>query len=140
MQRPAGVLVIAVVFLAVAAYLAAAGGVMIVAPGTVSMALGAPLLNGLEVAGPYMFLLGGALAVLIGWGLLRLNPWARRAAIVTAFAGVVLLTPAASAAVFEFRIGRLVSTGVGVIVRVIIVWYLWQTPVAEYFSAKPAEG
>lgn len=111
---------------------------MLVSPGLVSMALGAPVLSGLEVAGPYMFLLSGAVAALIGLGLLRLNPWARRVAIVANFAGIVMLVPAASTAVFEFRVSRLVSTGLGVIARVVIVWYLWQTPVAESFISKPA--
>ena len=110
--------------------------VMLVSPGAVSMALGAPLLGGLELAGPYAFLLTGALGGLIAWGLLRLNPWARRAAIVVAFAGVVMIVPAASAAVFEFRIWQVIATGLGVIVRVIIVWYLWQAPVAESFSSN----
>lgn len=136
-DRPGGVTAVAIVFLAVAVYLVALGGIMIVAPGAVSMALGAPLLGGLEIAGAYMFLLTGGTGALIGLGLLRLNPWARRAAIVAAFAGMIMLVPAASAAVFEFRISRLISSGLGVIVRMIIVWYLWQTPVAESFTTKP---
>lgn len=137
-ERPVGVTAIAVVFFAVTAYLAVLGTLMLVSPGMVSMALGAPLLNGLELAGPYMFLLMGGVGALIGWGLLRLNPWARRAAIVAAFAGIVMMVPTVSTAVLEFRIGKLVFAGLGVIVRVVIVWYLWQTPVAEYFSNKPA--
>jgi hypothetical protein len=138
MQRPAGVSAIAVLFFTVAAYLAVLGMLMLVSPGTVPMALAAPLLNGLELAGAYMFLLAAGVCAFIAWGLLRLNPWARRAAIVVGFVGVVMLVPAASSAVFEFRMGRLFSTGVGVIVRVMMVWYLWQTPVAECFSIKQA--
>ena len=46
------------------------GFVMLVSPGTVPMMWGAPLLGGLEVAGPYMFLLMGGVAALIGRGLL----------------------------------------------------------------------
>jgi len=38
-------------------YLAIAGGLMLFRPGTISMSAGAPLLFGLEVSGPYMFLL-----------------------------------------------------------------------------------
>jgi hypothetical protein len=140
MQRPAGVSAIAVLFFAVAAYLAGLGILMLVSPGIAPMALGAPLLNGLELAGAYMFLLGAGVCALIAWGLLRLNPWARRAAIVAAFVGVIMLVPAASSAVFEFRMGRLFLTGVGVIVRVMIVWYLWQMPVAECFSTKLADS
>ena len=53
--------------------------------------LGAPLLYGLELAGPYMFLLIGTFGVLIGWGLLRLNNWARWTAIAAALIGVEML-------------------------------------------------
>jgi len=135
-QRPTGVSAIAIVFFAATAYLVVLGGLMLLSPGTVSMALGAPLLNGLEIAGPYMFLLLGGAGALTAWGLLRLNRWARRAAIVAAFVGVIMLVPTVSAAVSELRIGRLITGGLGVIVRVLIVWYLWQQPVAECFTSK----
>jgi hypothetical protein len=70
---------------------------------------------------------------LIGWGLLRLNKWARRAAIIVGFVGVVMLVPAVSAAAVDFR-ASLLWGGLGIIVRVMIVWYLYQEPVAERFS------
>jgi hypothetical protein len=57
MQRPAGVTVIAVLFFLAAAYLGVVGIAMLASPGTLPMRLGAPLLHGLELAGPYMFLL-----------------------------------------------------------------------------------
>jgi hypothetical protein len=132
-SRPTGVTAIAIVFFLSAAYLALLGVVMLASPGAVSMALGAPLLNGLELAGPYMFLLMAGVVVLLGWGLLRLNNWARRAAIVVAFVGVVMLVPSVSAAAVDFS-ASLLWAGLGVIVRVIIVWYLYQGPVAEAFA------
>jgi multidrug transporter EmrE-like cation transporter len=97
------------------------------------MELAAPLLNGLELAGPYMFLLMGGVGTLIGWGLLRLNKWARRAALVVALIGVVMLIPAVSAAAIDLGTS-LIWGGLGIIVRVIIVWYLYQAPVAEAFE------
>ncbi len=103
------------------------------------MALGAPLLGGLELAGPYMFLLIALAGGLVGFGLLHLNNWARRAAILAALAGVVMLVPDVSGAVVEFRIGKLAWGGLGVIVRVMIVWYLYQVPVTDQFQ-KPAKG
>ena len=106
---------------------------MLVSPGAVSLALGAPLLSGLELAGPYMFLLIAGAGALVGWGLLRLNNWARRAAIVVGMIGVVMLVPAVSAAAVDFR-AALLWQGLGIVVRVVIVWYLYQTPVAEQFS------
>jgi hypothetical protein len=132
-SRPTGVTAIAIVFFLSAAYLGLLGAVMLVSPGAASMALGAPLLNGLELAGPYMFLLMAGVGVLLGWGLLRLNNWARRAAMVVAFVGVVMLVPSVSTAAVDFS-ASLLWAGLGVIVRVIIVWYLYQEPAAEAFE------
>jgi hypothetical protein len=109
------------------------GVVTLASPGSASMALGAPLLSGLELAGPYMFLLMGGAGALIGWGLLRLTNWARRAAIVLAFVGVVMLVPAVSAAAVDFR-ASLLWGALGIVVRVVIVWYLFQAPIKETFT------
>jgi multidrug transporter EmrE-like cation transporter len=130
---PTGVASIAIVFLLAAVYLGLVGMVMLSSPGAASMALGAPLLGGLELAGPYMFLLTAGVGALIGWGLLRLNNWARRAAIVVGFIGVVMLVPAVSAAAANFR-ASLPWGGLGIAVRVMIVWYLFQEPVREAFT------
>lgn len=111
---------------------------MLLSPGTVSMALGAPLLGGLELAGPYMFLLIGVIASLIGLGLLRLHNWARRAAILAAMAGVVELVPSVSSAVIGFQPAALAWGGLGVIVRVMAIWYLYQEPVKDAFEKLPA--
>ncbi len=127
---PTGVVAIAIVFFFAAVYLGLVGAVMLVSPGTASMALGAPLLSGLELAGPYMFLLTAGVLGLVGWGLLRLNNWARWAAITIGFVGVVMLVPAVSAAAVDLRVS-LVWGGLGIIVRVMIVWYLFQEPVTE---------
>ena len=97
------------------------------------MAAGASLLGGLELAGPYMFLLVSAIAALIGWGLLRMQNWARRTAILAAFPGFVMLIPSVSAAAIDFR-WSLLWGGLGIIVRMVVVWYLWQTPIAEQFT------
>ena len=134
MPRPIGVSLIATLFLLTAAYLIAVGAVMLLSPGTVSMSAGADLLGGLEVAGPYMFLLIAVVATAIGAGLLRLHNWARRLAILTALIGMVLLLPAVSSAVLDFRITKLVWGGLGVMVRAMIVWYLYQQPVKEAFT------
>jgi hypothetical protein len=134
MPRPAGVTAIAILCLMLAAYLCTVGFVMLASPGSVSMAAGAPLLGGLETAGPYMFLLVGAIGALIAWGLLRLHNWARRAAIIVGFVGMVLLIPSVSAAVVGIHTARLVWGGLGIIVRMVVLWYLWQLPVREAFG------
>ena len=133
MSRPTGVTAIAILLFVVAAYLGIVGTIMLTWPGTVSMAAGASLLNGLELAGPYMFLLIAVLTALTGWGMLRMQSWARRTTILAAFAGFVILIPSVSAAAVDFR-WSLVTGGLGIIVRVVVVWYLWQTLVAEQFS------
>ncbi len=106
---------------------------MLLSPGAVFMSLGAPLLTGLELAGPYMFLLMAGVGGLIGWGLLRLNNWVRRAAIAVAFIGVVMLVPGVSAAAVDLRVS-LIWGGLGIIVRVMILWYLYQGRVRTVFT------
>ena len=106
--RPSGVTAIAVAFLSAAAYLLGVGLIMLVRPGTVSMAAGAALLGGLE----------------------------RRVAILVAGIGVLLLLPSVSSAVVDFRIGKLAWGGLGMIVRVVIVWYLHQEETREFFAAR----
>jgi hypothetical protein len=136
MQRPTGVTAIAILFFLAAAYLWAVGVVMLVLPGAASMTWGAPLLHGLELAGPFMFLLVGAVGALIAWGLLRLNNWARRGATIAAVVGVIMLVPSVSAAAVDFH-WPLLWSGLGIIVRSAVVWCLWQPWVAENFEKKP---
>ena len=134
MSRPTGVTAIAALSFVLSAYLCALGFIMLASPGSISLAAGAPLLGGLETAGPYMFLLVGAFGALVGWGLLRLNNWARRVAIMLGFAGMVLLIPSVSSAVVGIHTSTLVWGGLGIIVRMAVVWYLWQVPVRDAFA------
>ncbi len=125
-----GVTAVAVLFFIAAGYLIVLGVLILALPGAVSMTMGSPILNGLELAGPYMFLLIGGVGAAIGIGLLRLNNWARRAAILASLVGMVMLIPSVSAAAVDFR-PALFWNGLGVIVRMVVVWYLYRTPVAE---------
>jgi hypothetical protein len=135
MQRPAGVTAIAVVFFLASAYLSVLGAIMLVSPGAVSMALGAPLLQGLELAGPYMFLLAAACGAVIGWGLLSLHNWARWAAFLVLMAGIVMLVPTVSAAAVNFQ-WSLLWSGLGVVLRMAAAWSLWQLPVTDAFRGR----
>ena len=76
-ERPAGVTAVAAAFFLAGAYLLMVGLTMLARPGLVSMAAGAALLGGLELAGPYMFLLTGAVWLAVALGLWRLHRWAR---------------------------------------------------------------
>ncbi len=124
MQRPIGVTAIAILFALVSCYLAALGMIMLLAPG--------PLLHGLQLAGPYMFLLTGAVAAIVSFGLYRLNNLARRAAIMVCFAGMVMLLPKVSADAADIS-PRFFIAGSMVVIRMMIVWYLWQIWIAEKF-------
>jgi hypothetical protein len=130
---PNGVRAIAALFALCAVYLAIAGGVMLLRPGTVSMSSGAPLLFGLELAGPYMFLLMAALGGGLAWGLVELNNIARHAALLIAIAGIVMLVPSVSAATVIAQPKALAFGGLGIIVRVIVAWYLSRGEVADAF-------
>jgi hypothetical protein len=136
-ERPAGVTAVAAAFFLAAAYLLVVGLAMLIRPGMIGMSAGAELLGGLELAGPYMFLLVAVISVAVALGLWRLHRWARWTAILLALVGVVMLVPSVSAAVFDFRIVKLASGGLGVIVRTLIVWYLFQEPVGNAFAGDP---
>ena len=136
MPRPRGVIAIAFIFLAAAAYLGGVAIIRLLDPDAVSLMLGSPLLGGLELAGPYMFLLVAVVAAVIATGLLYLQNWARRLAIFAALAGVVMLIPSVSAAATGTISIALLYGALGIIVRVMIVWYLYQSPVADVFARR----
>lgn len=131
---PQGVRAIAALFAVCGAFLVGAGLLILLRPGTISMTLGAPLLFGLEIAGPYMFLIAGAVSGLIAWGLARRINLARHAAVLAAIAGVVMLVPAVSAAVVMVNAKSLFVHGFAVVLRVMVVWYLSQGHIAEEFK------
>lgn len=131
-KRPAGVTAITAIFFLCSAYLLILGVVRLANPDSVLLSLGTPLLHGLELAGPYAFLLAGAFGVLVGYGLLRLNNLARRAAIIIAVAGMVMLVPKVFAAATDLS-PRFFLAGSMMVVRMMIVWYLWQGSTAEKF-------
>ena len=133
MERPAGVVAVAAVFLAASLYLAILAGVRLADPDVAPLSLAAPLLHGLEIAGPYMFLVAAVILGLVGWGMLQLRNIARRVAIAIAILGTILLIPKVSAETGEFS-PRFFFAALAVIVRVMIFWYLWQAPAAEKFT------
>ena len=130
---PLGVRALAALFAVSGLYLAILGALMLLRPGTVPMSAGAPLLFGLELAGPYMFLLTAVAAGAVAWGLMTLNNIMRHAAMLIAITGVVMLVPSVSAATVTVNGGALVSGGLGIIVRVMVAWYLSRGEVAEQF-------
>jgi len=114
-------------------YLLILGLIKLINPEAIPLSLGAPLLHGLVIYGPYMFLLAGGLGVGIGYGLFKLKNSARRAAIVICVAGMVLLVPKVSADTAEFSPDFFLA-GSMIVVRIMIAWYLWQGWTAEKFK------
>jgi len=134
MQRPALVTAIAVLFFLAAIYLWTIGSVKLLAPEAISLMSGAPLMYGLELAGPYMTLLVGTGWALIGWGLFRLHNWARWAAMLVMALGIAALVPKISTA----ELGAPVLWyGLQIAFRAAAAWYLAQAPaVLDSFSNK----
>ena len=134
-QVPSGIRAIATLFALCAMYLGIVGALMLLHPGTVSMSAGAPLLFGLVLAGPYMFLLMGVVGGGVAWGLLELNNLVRHTAMLIAITGIVMLVPSVSAATVMVQPKALVLGGLGIIVRVMVTWYLSRGEVADHFKA-----
>jgi hypothetical protein len=130
---PAGVRAIATAFALCSLYLGTIGGVMLARPGAIAMSAGSWLLFGLELSGPYMFLLTALVGAVVTWGLLKRNNIARHAAMLIAIAGIVILIPSVSAAAVMVLPAPLVRGGLGIIVRVIVAWYLARGDVADQF-------
>lgn len=139
-ERPAGVTAVAAVFLLAAVYLLVVGLTMLVRPEVVGMSVGSELLGGYRFYGPYMFLLVATIGVVVALGLWRLHRWARWAAIILAVFGLVTLVPSVSAAVVFFRMAKLALGGLGVIIRTMIIWYLFQEHIGHAFAGKGVVG
>jgi hypothetical protein len=123
---------IAVLFFLASAYLTVLAIIWFVNSDAFPLSLAAPLLHGLELAGPYMFLICAAVGVIVGIGLWRMNNYARRATILIVAAGIVMSIPKMSAAAVDISADLLIAA-IQVIVRVVIVWYLWQHWIAKEF-------
>ena len=136
MERPASVTVIAILFFLVAGYLVTVGIVGLVAPGTLSMTLGAGITYGRELTGPQTALSVGAGWALVGWGLYRLRNWARWCAILLLVIGIAGSVPAVSAAARDLT-WRFFFYGAQIMVRIVIAWYLAASPeLIEAFVRK----
>jgi hypothetical protein len=133
---PDGVRVIAALFAGCAIYLAIVGTVLWIKPDTIPLSFVTPLLLGLESDGLYTFALGALIAAAIAWGLWKLNNIARRIAQLIALLGIVILVPYVSVATVRAKLVPLVLGGLGVIVRVIVIWNLSREEAAEAFNRR----
>src|ERR1700686_923545 len=136
-EVPDGERAIAVLSALCGLYLGLAAASMLLTQGPISMSAGAPLLFGLELSGPYMLLLAAVAAAVVAWGLVKLNNITRHIAMLIAIAGVVMLVPSVSAATVMAQPKPLILGGFGIIVRVIVAWYLSRGDIAENFKSPP---
>ena len=134
MQQPKGVVVIAALFALAAIYLCSIAAVLLISPGAISLMSAKYFLYGLQLAGPYMILLGGAIYGIVAWGLFRLQNWARWIAMLIIAFSLAPLVPKISMAELGFPIFWF---GLQIAVRVAAAWYLAQAPgVLDAFTAK----
>ncbi len=90
--------------------------------------------GGLEQLGPFAFLLYAALMIVLAMALWKRWRWARRGVIVVAVIGIAAAVPGLSSAVMDSRIVAIGREGLQIVVRVMVVFYLSQEPVKEWFS------
>jgi hypothetical protein len=98
------------------------------------LAWGRYLVGDLVTMGPVLLAIAALVYALIGWGLLQLSNWARRLAIVVAVVGLYFLVPVISSAVVDLRMGAIAIDGAQIIVRVTVLWYLFQEGVGQAFG------
>jgi len=105
--------------------------------GRVPLSAGAWLLGGgLEQMGPLAFVLYSTLLLVLAVGLWRRWPMARRIGILAAAAGIVLAVPAISSAVMDSRSFAIAREGLQIIARVLLVYYLTQEPLKQWFAGR----
>jgi hypothetical protein len=147
MGRPTGVTIIAVLDFIGAGFCVLAGLAMMLGGGFMATMMGqqdggagAGFLGAIGAAAGVFFLVCAAVAVLLGWGLLKLKEWARIVTIVLAALGAVgalfgllgVMGHFAAVAVF-FVLIRLAING-------LIIWYLLQPHVKAAFQGVQAKA
>ncbi len=132
-DRPAGVT--AIVALCVMVSITSLAFAALIGTDRVPLSAGAFLLGGgLEQLGPLAFALYASLLLVLAVAMWRRWRWARRAAILIAVVGVAMAVPAISSAVMDSRLVAIAREGLQIIVRVMVVFYLSQEPVKDWFA------
>ena len=134
MQFPKGVIAIAALFALASIYLCAVAVILLISPGAISLMSAKYFLYGLQLAGPYMILLGSIVYGIVAYGLFRLKNWARWVAMLIIALSLAPLVPKISMAELGIPI---LWYGLQIAVRVAAAWYLAQAPsVLDAFTQK----
>ena len=135
MRGPKGVIAIAALFAFGAIYLCAIAAILLISPGVISLMSAKYFLYGLEIAGPYMILIGAAVYGIVAYVLFRLKNWARWSAMLIVALSLAPLVPKISMAELGFPV---FWYGFQITLRVAAAWYLAQAPsVLDAFTTKP---
>ena len=135
MQQPKGVLAIAALFAVAALYLCAIAAIRLISAGAISLMSAKYFLYGLELAGPFMILIGSAVYGIVAYGLIRLQNWARWCAMLIIAFSLAPLVPKISMAELGVPV---LWYGLQIALRVAAAWYLAQAPsVIDGFTGKP---
>ena len=145
MSKPAGVIVIAILYFLGAAILVLAGIGFIVGGGAIAammsqqgQASGSGLAAMMGVLGAGMgifFLIFGAIDALVGVGLLKLKSWARTTAIVLSAIGACFQLFGLLGSLSHFNVGSFVMTLIVLSIQALIIWYLLKPEVKAAFQA-----
>ncbi len=130
--RPPGIRILGFGGFALAAYLALNG--ILVQLGLVSFTSGAYLLGGLEVMGPLIYWIIAAALVGLGFSLLRGWRWSRRLCLIAAALLIAGSVMPVSAAVVYSQVIAMILHGVKIILAIVIIRYLFQPEVADWFA------
>jgi hypothetical protein len=134
-DRPAGVIAISALCVIVAAVSLIYAA--LINAGRIPLSAGAFLLGGgFEQLGPLAFLLYAGVLFILAAGLWKRWRWTRQAAILLGVAGIAFGVPAISSAVADSRIFAIVREGVQIMLRVLVVFYLSQEPVRDWFAMR----
>ena len=136
--RPAGVT--AIVALCVVTTIASLAFALLIATGRISLSSGAFLIGGgLEQLGPVAFLVYAAILVALAVALWNRLFFARQATVLVAIVGIAVAVPAISSAVMDSRLFAIAREGMQIIVRGVIIFYLSQEPVKDWFVQRSTE-
>jgi hypothetical protein len=127
MHRPKGITVIVAVCFLSATWIA----VVAILPRLIKIPfyLGIELSRPFQIGWPYLPVAIAIIWAVIGWGLLRLNNWARWAVILASVLGIASCL--SYALVFSTHLGWWFLQ---IVLRAAVVWYLFAAPIAGLFT------